>query len=286
MLREAQEAAEAARTLQGIVIARLKVAGYMVSADAKDGDVRETWRRRPTAGSTAEPVVLMLVRELNASTALLSSCIEAVQSERQAAIQLQTLLAAANDEMHRALLHIEALGTRGGPCDQLANSTLVDAANMAGGCEIGQVQQGASWHLADTPRGPSAGDSLSRDGSDADVNIKTSLEGSLCLEALQSLPTAGRDRQSNKVQTHSQALLDAGSWKGTRMSLKGRIDASTQTDERSAESTHAKHLATVAAARVAEAQALFQVLMRVCMCVINQLCWIPSRFAAADASTC
>jgi len=113
LLRHAREAAAAARQLVELGSDRLLAAGY-------------PHRARPRAAppgaaveesDQADVVVPTLIRELNAATALLGVCLSALEAERAEALELETLLAAANEGMSAALARIEALEGAGAGAD-------------------------------------------------------------------------------------------------------------------------------------------------------------------------
>jgi hypothetical protein len=107
VLRAAHEAAAAARQLVELGSDRLLSSGFPHRA-------RPRSQPKPRGagaadGSPVDLVVAELIRELNAATALLGTCLSALDAERQAAQNLEALLEAANEGMRVALARIEAL---------------------------------------------------------------------------------------------------------------------------------------------------------------------------------
>ena len=105
LLHAAQKAAESARQLHSTCAERLVAANH-ADRHLTTGMLSPS---RLGPGASAEQIVVTLIRELNAVTALLSSCMSAVEREQAEKEEMRALVAAASDETQRALLRIESL---------------------------------------------------------------------------------------------------------------------------------------------------------------------------------
>jgi len=130
MQRAAREATEAAWQLQIVCVMRLDAAGYRHHPKPH---VRESeplvyirGETRPHHPHHLHHVVYFLIHELKECSALLSTSLSAVETERQIALDHEEREKAANEQIATALLRIEQIAT--GMIEQIATGIAADRA--------------------------------------------------------------------------------------------------------------------------------------------------------------